>query len=223
MSSVAQRWQDAVPLIAILRGITPDDIEIHAAALIECGITLIEVPANSPDWQISVARAVKLAGNSALVGAGTVTGIHQVGQLAAAGGSLLVTPNTDAAVIQAGLAQGMVCAAGFATPTEAFAALKAGAQALKLFPASHYGTGYVRALGAVLPAQTPLFAVGGIASDNLAAYLQAGCRGAGLGNSLFTPGQAAAVTRDRARLMLGAYRRAQAERHASAVPVQAGA
>lgn len=205
MSSIQQRWQRALPLVAILRGIHPDEVESQVATLIECGITLIEIPTNSPDWQRSVARAVALAGDRALIGAGTVVDTTQVRQLADAGGGLLVTPNTDVAVLRAGIAHRLVCAAGFATPTEAFAALHAGAHALKLFPAAHYGTAYVRALRTVLPVQARLLAVGGIADDNLAAFLHAGCDGAGIGGSLYAPGQSSAGTRELAQRLLRSY------------------
>lgn len=206
MSAVLKHLHTALPLVAILRGIRPAEIEAHVATLIDAGFGYIEIPTNSPDWTLSVAKAAKLADNNALIGAGTVTDIAQLRQLNDGGGRLMVSPNTDPALIRTAVASGLLCAAGFATPSEAFAALQAGAQMLKLFPAEHYGTGYVRALRSVLPAQTPLLAVGGIGMDNLAAFLTAGCTGAGFGNRLYVPGQAVEVTRTRARELLQRYR-----------------
>ncbi|MGO4776728.1 hypothetical protein AB4084_14690 [Lysobacter sp. 2RAB21] len=129
--------------------------------------------------------------------------------LAATGASLMVTPNTDVAVIRHAVERGLICAAGFSTPSEAFAALSAGAPALKLFPAASFGPGYVRAIRAVLPPQVPVFAVGGVTPDNLPGYLQSGCAGAGLGSDLYAPGQAPSVTRERGGLFVDAYQSAR--------------
>jgi 2-dehydro-3-deoxyphosphogalactonate aldolase len=195
-----------LPLIAILRGITPAEVDAHVAVLIECGFELIEIPANSPRWRQSVESALKLAGTRALIGAGTVLTLADANALADTGARLMVTPNTDAEVIAAAVRRGLLCAAGFATPSEAFAALKAGAQALKLFPAIQFGTGYVRALKAVLPSDIPLFAVGGITPANLPEFLDAGCHGAGLGSDLYKPGQAPETTRARAQSFIDSFR-----------------
>lgn len=200
-------WTTHLPLIAILRGITPDDVEAHVDALIAAGITLIEIPTNSPQWLRSVERAQAHANGRALIGAGTVLNAADVDALAATGATLMVTPNTDPPLIRHAVAAGLTVAAGFFTPSEAFAALAAGAQILKLFPASNSGPAYVRALKAVLPASAPLFAVGGVKPDNLQAFLDAGCVGAGLGGDLYAPGQAAAATRARAEAFVQSFRK----------------
>jgi 2-dehydro-3-deoxyphosphogalactonate aldolase len=202
-------WRTQRPLIAILRGITPAQIEAHVEALIDAGISLIEIPTNSPQWLRSVELAVAAAGTRALIGAGTVLNRDDVDALAATGARLMVTPNTDVAVIRHAVDRGLICAAGFSTPSEAFAALGAGAQALKLFPAASFGPGYVRAIRAVLPPQVPVFAVGGVTPDNLPGYLQSGCAGAGLGSDLYAPGQAPSVTRERGGLFVDAYQSAR--------------
>ena len=199
----------SLPLIAILRGITPAEIRMHVRALIDAGIAQIEIPTNSPDWLSSVQLALEEARGDAEVGAGTVLTTADVDRLAATGARLMVTPNTDPVVIAHARAQGLDVAAGFATASEAFAAINAGAQRLKLFPAAHFGPGYVRALKAVLPPDVPLYAVGGIGPDNLAAFLQAGCAGAGLGGELYRPGQDAATTARHAGAFVAALRSAQ--------------
>ena len=199
-------WPTALPLIAILRGVTPDEVVGHVEALIAEGFDAIEVPLNSPDWQRSIPLAVEAAGKRALVGAGTVLTPEAVDQVADLGGHLLVTPNTDPAVIRQGRARGMYASIGFTTASEAFAALAAGAQSLKLFPASSFGPGYVKALRAVLLPDVPLLAVGGVTPDNLGQYLDAGCIGAGLGSDLYKPGQPVERTHERARAFVKAYR-----------------
>jgi 2-dehydro-3-deoxyphosphogalactonate aldolase len=199
-------WPTALPLIAILRGITPDDIVDHVHALIAEGFDAIEVPLNSPDWQRSIPMALDAAGDRALVGAGTVLTPDAVDAVADLGGHLLVTPNTDAAVIRQGRARGMFTSIGFTTPSEAFTALAAGAQSLKLFPAAQWGPGYVKAIRAVLPPDVPLLAVGGVTPENLGQFLDAGCIGAGLGSDLYKPGQPVSRTRERAAAFVEAYR-----------------
>jgi len=136
-------WPTKLPLIAILRGITPDEAEAHVGALIEAGFDAIEIPLNSPDWAQSIGAMVAKFGDNALIGAGTVLETAQVDTLATLNSKLVVTPNTDAAVIRQAVAQGMMVAAGCATASEAFTALKAGAQALKIFPSSAFGPGYI--------------------------------------------------------------------------------
>jgi 2-dehydro-3-deoxyphosphogalactonate aldolase len=198
----------SLPLIAILRGITPAEIDAHVGALLDAGFSMIEIPTNSPDWQDSIVRALRLARGAAEIGAGTVLSVGDVDRLADTGARLMVTPNTDPVVIAHGRERGLRMAVGFATASEAFAAIAAGAQTLKLFPASHYGPDYVRALKAVLPASVPLCAVGGIHPGNLAAFLQAGCAGAGLGGDLYRPGQDAATTARKAAEFIHALRSA---------------
>lgn len=205
-------WTAHLPLIAILRGIRPDEVLAQVQALVEAGFDAIEIPLNSPGWADSVRLAVRAFGDRALIGAGTVLQPADVDQLVAAGGRLVVTPNTHVPVIRAAVHHGLVTCIGCMTATEALAALDAGAQALKLFPAGQLGPAYVRALKAVLPPDVPLFAVGGITPANLADYLTAGCVGAGLGNDLYRPGQTAAETADRAWRFVRAYRTVQSDR-----------
>ncbi|MEG3133118.1 2-dehydro-3-deoxy-6-phosphogalactonate aldolase [Rouxiella sp. T17] len=201
-------WDNKIPLIAILRGVTPTEVQSHVEALLVAGFTAIEIPLNSPDWQISIAKMVNIFGSQALIGAGTVLNTGQVDELAALGSRLLVTPNTDQNVIRRAAAHGMVICAGCATATEAFAALNAGAQTLKIFPSSSFGPDYIKALKAVLPAEVPVFAVGGVTPENLSQYLKAGCRGAGLGGDLYRAGQPVSRTAEQARKFIDAYQEA---------------
>lgn len=194
----------ALPLIAILRGITPDEAHAHVGALVDEGYDAIEIPTNSPAWTRSVRIAADAFGDRALIGAGTVLATGDVDALVAAGGRLMVTPNTRPPVIRHAVDRGLHVAAGIATASEAFDALEAGAQMLKLFPASVYGPAMVRALRSVLP-PVPLFAVGGVTPDTLSGYLSAGCQGAGIGGELYTPGQAVERTREHARRFRQAY------------------
>lgn len=199
-------WPTALPLIAILRGITPDDVVNHVNALIDEGFDAIEIPLNSPDWQRSIPMAVAAAGDRALVGAGTVLTPDHAKEVADIGGHLMVTPNTDAAVIRQARECNLYTSIGFMTPSEAFAALAAGAQSLKLFPASILGPAYIKGIRAVLPPDVPLLAVGGVTPDNLGTFLDAGCIGAGLGSDLYKPGQPVSRTRERAAAFVKAYR-----------------
>jgi 2-dehydro-3-deoxyphosphogalactonate aldolase len=199
-------WPTALPLIAILRGITPEDVVEHVEALIEAGFDAIEIPLNSPDWQASIPLAVRQAGDRALVGAGTVLSMDLANQVADLGGTLMVTPNTDPDVIRQARRRGLYTAIGFMTPSEAFAALAAGAQSLKLFPSSNLGPSYIKAIRAVLPPDVPLLAVGGVTPENLGQFLDAGCIGAGLGGDLYKPGQPVSRTREQAAAFVKAYR-----------------
>jgi len=201
-------WSTKLPLIAILRGIRPEEAEEHVAALIDAGFDAIEIPLNSPDWELSIANMVTTFGHQALIGAGTVLEPEQVDRLAAINSKLVVTPNTDPAVIRRAVEHGMTVAAGCATASEAFAALKAGAQALKIFPSSAFGPDYIKALKAVLPADVPVFAVGGVTPENLHAFLAAGCVGAGLGSDLYRAGQPVTRTAAQARAFFAAYKEA---------------
>ncbi|MHB2209466.1 2-dehydro-3-deoxy-6-phosphogalactonate aldolase [Methylobacterium sp. CM6257] len=189
----------ACPLVAILRGLTPDEAAEVGEALVDAGFTLIEVPLNSPEPMRSIAiLADRLAGR-ALVGAGTVLTPAQVAEVAAVGGALVVSPNTDAPVIRATVAAGLASLPGYQTPTEAFTALAAGATALKLFPADVASPAALKAHRAVLPPGTRVLAVGGVTPDSVAGWRQAGADGFGLGSNLYHPGKAAAdVGRDAA-------------------------
>ncbi|AKC87589.1 2-dehydro-3-deoxy-6-phosphogalactonate aldolase [Pseudoxanthomonas suwonensis] len=187
-----------LPLIAILRGITPAETGEHLDALVEEGYDAIEIPLNSPDWAQSIATAVREHGGHAWIGGGTVLRPAEVDTLQHLGARFVVTPNVNPALIRHAVAAGMQVVAGFATASEAFAALDAGAHMLKLFPASTYGPGHVRALRAVLPT-VPLFVVGGVTPHTLGDFLAAGSSGAGIGGELYRPGQPAERTRTHAR------------------------
>ena len=194
------------PLIAILRGVRPDEVEAIGDALVDGGIRIIEVPLNSPDPLDSIARlSARLAGR-ALVGAGTVLSVDQIEPIRAAGGRLIVSPSVNAAVIAATVAAGLMSCPGYLTPSEGFTAIDAGAHALKLFPAEAASPAVVRAQRAVLPKELKLIVVGGVAPDTMAPWLAAGADGFGLGSGIYRPGQTAADTLSRAR----AYRAALA-------------
>ncbi|WP_341677129.1 2-dehydro-3-deoxy-6-phosphogalactonate aldolase [Niveibacterium sp. SC-1] len=199
-----------LPLIAILRGIRPEEVPAQLDALLAAGFRAIEIPSNSPDWEASLQRAVAHVGTRALVGGGTVTTLAQVAALAASGAGLMLSPNTDAEIIAAGRAAGLEVIPGVATPSECFAALKAGASALKLFPADTLGPAFVRGVKSVLP-PVPLYAVGGVSARNLHEYLAAGCTGAGFGGALYRAGQPENDTAIHAREIVDAYRRCQSE------------
>lgn len=200
-----ERAMRELPLVAILRGITPPEVLAIGEALTCEGFRLIEVPLNSPDPLASIER-LAAAHPDALVGAGTVLTEQQVHAVHAAGGRLMVSPCFDAEVVKAAVAQGMACLPGVLSPTEAFAALRAGAHGLKLFPAEMAPPSVVKALRAVLPAPVPLLPVGGVSPDNLGAYRAAGASGAGLGSALYRPGDDAGQVRARARAFVQAWR-----------------
>ena len=195
---------DKLKLVAILRGIRPAEAAEHIDTLIGAGFRYIEIPLNSPDWQQSIAQMVAQFGEQAVIGAGTVLKVEQVDFLADAGAKLIVTPNTQPAVIRQAVARGMLVCAGCATATEAFSALDAGAQWLKIFPSSAFGPDYIRALKAVLPPEVPVLAVGGVTPENLTTWVQAGCAGAGLGSDLYRAGQAVERTRQQAGRFISA-------------------
>ncbi|MEF7616188.1 2-dehydro-3-deoxy-6-phosphogalactonate aldolase [Aquincola sp. MAHUQ-54] len=201
-------WPTALPLVAILRGITPAEAEAHARVLLAAGFDAIEVPTNSPDWAESVRRIVALA-PSAWVGAGTVLDGAHLDALEASGGRLAVSPHTDVALIAESVRRGLCALPGALTPSEVFAAARAGATAVKIFPAASLGPSHVKAMRAVLPPALPLLAVGGVGPGNLADYLDAGCAGAGLGGELYRAGQAPDVTARQARAFVEAWRRHQ--------------
>lgn len=179
----------ACPLIAILRGLTPSEAPNVGRTLWDAGFRILEVPLNSPEPLASIA-ALRTALPNALIGAGTVLTVEQVGQVKAAGGQLIIAPNFNTAVVAAAKAAGLIAIPGVATPSEAFAALAAGADAIKLFPAEMISPAAVKAMRAVLPRDALLIPVGGIGAANMAAYWQSGANGFGLGSSLYSPGKA---------------------------------
>ena len=197
------------PLVAILRGIAPHEADAIGEALVAEGIRIIEVPLNSPDPLASIEALVTRLGNLALIGAGTVTTSAEVAAVRDAGGSLIVSPNVDHEVIEATVRAGMVSLPGFFTPSEAFAALHAGAHGLKLFPAEGSSPAMLKALRAVLPPEAPVFPVGGITPDRLAPWLDAGAAGFGLGSALYRKGDSAAEVRQRATRFVAALRAAR--------------
>jgi 2-dehydro-3-deoxyphosphogalactonate aldolase len=190
---------DQCPLIAIIRGITPDEAEAIGDAVYEGGIRIIEVPLNSPDPLRSIALLARKFGDEVLVGAGTVLKASEVRDVQAAGGRIIVSPNTNLDVVAASAAAGLVSSPGFFTPSEAFAAIGAGATALKLFPAEGASPAVMRAQLAVIPKDVPVMAVGGIKPDTMQPWLKAGAAGFGLGGGLYQPGQSAADTLAKAR------------------------
>ena len=192
-------WLARCPLIAILRGLRPEEAVAVGEALVEAGITVLEVPQNSPEPEESIRRLAARLGSRALVGAGTVMTEAQVAEIAEAGGRLLVTPHADPALVRAAKARGMLTAPGFFTPAEAFSLLAAGADALKLFPAEAASPAVVKALLAVLPKGTPVLPVGGMAAETIPAWRAAGAAGFGIGSALYRPGDAAEVVGARAR------------------------
>lgn len=190
---------DECPLVAIIRGITPAEADAIGEAILEAGIRIIEVPLNSPDPLASIARLAERFGESALIGAGTVLDPADVARVRDSGGRIIVSPNTFAPVIEAAAAAGLVSLPGFFTPSEAFAALRAGATGLKLFPAEGASPAVVKAQRAVLPREVPLIVVGGIGPGNMQPWIEAGADGFGLGSGLYRPGQSAEATAAKAR------------------------
>ena len=192
-------------LVAILRGIKPDEAEEIVAVLVEAGFEMIEVPLNSPEPFVSIERLARRFGQDCLIGAGTVTNAPDCVRVAEAGGRLMVSPNVDAEVLATAQAYDMVTMPGVFTPTEAFLALRCGASALKYFPASVLGPAGIAAQLAVLPKGVVVGAVGGVSDKNLATYVAAGVRAFGLGSSLYKPGMTASDVRDTARASVLAY------------------
>ena len=195
-----------LPFIAILRGVRPAEVVSIAAALVDEGFTIVEVPLNSPDAMKSIAALTHALGDDVLVGAGTVRTTEQVRQSADVGGRLVVMPHGDPDVVRAARAQGLSCVPGVATPTEGFAALANGADALKLFPAELLTPSVLRAYRSVFPSDASFIPVGGIVPGSLAAYLAAGASGFGLGSALYRAGDEPAAVAASARSFVAAWR-----------------
>ena len=193
------RYLDECPLVAIIRGVTTDDAEAIGDAIYEGGIRIIEVPLNSPQPLKSIERLANRFGDRMLVGAGTVLDATDVQRIRDAGGRIIVSPDTNIEVIAAAAAAGLVASPGYFTPSEAFAAIRAGATALKLFPAEGAAPAVLKAQLAVIPKGVPVLAVGGITPDNMRPWVDAGASGFGLGGGLYKPGQKAAETLEKAR------------------------
>jgi len=194
------------PLIAILRGVKPDEVEDIGEALVAAGFTILEVPMNSPDPLDSIARLARRLEGRAVVGAGTVLRVEDVDAVGKAGGTLIIAPNANVRVISAAAERGYVALPGIATPTEAFAALEAGAAALKLFPAEAASPGVLKAMRAVLPKDIRMLPVGGIVPEIMAEWRKAGAAGFGLGSALYAPGMTAADVGARAAAFIAALK-----------------
>ena len=201
------RHFSACPLIAIIRGVMPKEAEAIGEALYEGGVRIIEVPLNSPDPIDSIRRLAVRLGDRALIGAGTVLKPAQVTEVGEAGGRLIVSPNMNPEIIAAAVASGLVSCPGVFTPTEAFAAIEAGAHALKFFPAEAGSPAVIKAQRTVLPRDIPILAVGGITLDNFAAWRAAGANGFGVSSALYKPGQSPAETLAKATAFVAALQR----------------
>lgn len=206
MSKELASWLARCPLVAILRGVRPDEAETVGEALTTAGFAIIEVPLNSPAAFDSIGRLARAYGERALIGAGTVLDSAAIAKVKEAGGRLIVMPHGDPAIIGAAKAAGLLCIPGVATPTEAFAALAAGADALKLFPADVMPPAMIKAWRAVLPKSTLLLAVGGITPEKIPGYLAAGANGFGTGSQLFQPGCEITALRKQAERYMAALR-----------------
>ncbi len=200
-------WLQRCPLVAILRGVRPDEAVAICAALEGQGIAIVEVPLNSPQPMESIALLARAFGERLLIGAGTVMTEAQVMEIAAAGGRLIVTPHADAAVVRAAKRHGLLAVPGFFTPTEAFAMLAAGADALKLFPAEAASPAVLRALRAVLPPGTAVLPVGGMDAPNLARWREASAAGFGIGSAIYKPGDSPEEVAAKAHGLVSALRR----------------
>ena len=199
----------APPVVAILRGLQPHEAVAVGAALVESGIRIIEVPLNSPDPLASIAALQSAFGDTALIGAGTVLSVEAAEGLHGVGGRIMVTPNTDPSVIARGVQLGLEVMPGFMTPSEAFAAINAGARRIKLFPAARLGTPYVKAVKDVLPRNVGVWAVGGTDAATIGEWLNAGCEGIGVGGALYRPGDSADQVGEKARQLVTAWKAAK--------------
>jgi 2-dehydro-3-deoxyphosphogalactonate aldolase len=199
-------WLQRSPIIAILRGVRPEEVESIGFALERAGIVIVEVPLNSPDALESISILSRVIGDRMLVGAGTLTDARQVTKIAAAGGQLVVTPHADTDIVRAAKAAGLFAVPGFFNPTEAFALLHAGADAIKLFPSEVLGVPMLKALLAVLPKTAIVIPVGGIDANKIAPWMSAGALGVGAGSSIYKPGDDATIVEAKAKALMDAVR-----------------
>jgi 2-dehydro-3-deoxyphosphogalactonate aldolase len=194
----------AMPIVAIVRGVKPDEVAGIAQAIYDAGIRVIEVPLNSPDPLVSIEKLAAHFGDRAIVGAGTVLTIGDVADCKAAGAQIIVSPNMNADVVRATVAAGMISAPGCLTPTEAFAALDAGAHAVKLFPGELVSAAAVKAMRAVLPKDAIVLVVGGVSADHISSYRDAGASGFGIGGGIYRAGYSAEQARTNAAAFVAA-------------------
>jgi 2-dehydro-3-deoxyphosphogalactonate aldolase len=206
-TALLNRYMDDCPLIGIIRGVTPGEVEAIGEAIFDSGIRIIEVPLNSPEPLQSISKLAAKFGDRALVGGGTVLEPEQVATVKAVGGRLIVAPNTNVEVIAETAEAGLVSCPGYFTPTDAFDAIEAGATALKLFPAEGAAPAVLKSQRAVIPRDVPIFVVGGVTPDSMQAWLEAGADGFGLGGGLYQPGQSPAETSEKARAYVAALKR----------------
>lgn len=206
-NELLQRHLAQCPLVAIIRGVRPDEAVAIGGAVQEAGIRIVEVPLNSPEPLKSIENLAKQLGDEMLVGAGTVLDPADVQRVRDAGGRIIVSPNTNPEVISAAVKAGLVSSPGYFTPSEAFTAIVAGAHALKLFPAEAASPAVLKAQLAVFPKEVPVLVVGGVRPDSMQPWLEAGAAGFGLGGGLYKPGQSAAETLEKARSYIAEVRR----------------
>lgn len=206
-AQLLKTYLDECPLIAIIRGVRPEEAEAIGDAIYEGGIRIVEVPLNSPDPIRSIGLLAKRFGENMLVGAGTVLTVGDVQRVKDVGGRIIVSPDTNGDVISAAAGAGLVSSPGYFTPSEAFTALRAGAHALKLFPAEGASPAVLKAQLAVIPRGVPVIVVGGVAPDNMQPWIDVGAAGFGLGSGLYKPGQSAADTLEKARAYVAGVQR----------------
>jgi 2-dehydro-3-deoxyphosphogalactonate aldolase len=211
MTAKLENWFTQMPVVAILRGVRPEEVVEIGESLYRAGIGIIEVPLNSPDPLISIEKLSTALGDRCVIGAGTVLTESDAEAVAAAGGEIVVTPNTNPAVIARSLQLGMVPMPGWATATEAFLAYQAGARYLKLFPAATYGPGHIKAVRAVLPDDCRLLSVGGAGAESAGEWIRAGIDGFGIGSELYKPGKTAKEVYEAALAVVAALRAARGE------------
>lgn len=207
-------WLQRCPIIAILRGIKPEEAESICATLEDASISIVEVPLNSPDALSSISILSRTFGDRLLIGAGTLTDPKQVAEVSASGGRLIVTPHADTSIVRAAKAAGLFAVPGSFSPTEAFALLHAGADAIKIFPSEVLGIPMLKALRAVLPVNTIVIPVGGIDAGNIAPWMSAGALGVGVGSSIYKPGDTASIVAAKAKALVEPIRRYQSSSNA---------